>query len=686
MKKLLTILSFLFFFFNSYSQDTITKALANLTAVDAISVKKAGMCIILPDSVYGGGNFILADTTGLIADTGTVFKLPSTESLYLKRIINPGERTKAVWYGVVADCNYFGSGTDNAPALNRMFASLYRVWQQTRNYGSVELPTGAIGIKSNVYITNGCYVSGNGTAESSTYGVTKICELTGFSGNALFQLIPATVASSGRKYWVGSISSLGFLGNRNNSADSVWGMLIQDTTGDLHSSVADKTNFTDLTFTYNSGGGIYFTDASAPGNVTDCKFIFTNGPGIRYDRYRGNGEINFTECFFRGCRDNAFYFKNLQWHSGVINIKNCGFEDTKVNQWSAGTIYQKNSIYFDSCRNPKVNLDGIVSASTLSDTSGLPVAAGDFIAQTTPTGTSILYNRTNISWKGVTLEWKNSGYSDTLPRPSLIAGYKLYVDTVQEGAWLDRFNPDSLKYVIGRTTQWSGSRSIGNGVQIYHKEPLLSLFDSTGNTYFRNYILKNTGGHFFLLNLKDTSATPDTIFNTLSNSYSNFYTNLKTRGALKIGLTPAGASATDSILVKNTTDSTVKAIAPLPTLASGSYTSMLTNTTNITSSALTSATYIRNGYVVNARITGTITPTSVSTPSTLTFTLPTSTLTSVTQSSVGTITVTSSDGIVSYTSNLVDVNLANGTAIFVSDAAATSGNFVIQIQYFISNS
>jgi hypothetical protein len=162
----------------------------------------------------------------------------------------------------------------------------------------------------------------------------------------------------------------------------------------------------------------------------------------------------------------------------------------------------------------------------------------------------------------------------------------------------------------------------------------------------------------------------------------NVYNNATIGGIVKIGKTAVGSS-TDSLLVKSASDSSVKAIAPLPTLASGSFSSTLTNTTNIASSTFTSATYTRQGNVITARITGALTPTASGTATVLDFTLPVNPG-GLTQYYAGTIVFSDNAGTVGYMNGQVDVNASSGTAHFISGTTTTTGNFTIIIQYIIS--
>lgn len=150
-------------------------------------------------------------------------------------------------------------------------------------------------------------------------------------------------------------------------------------------------------------------------------------------------------------------------------------------------------------------------------------------------------------------------------------------------------------------------------------------------------------------------------------------------GKLKIGTTLVGASS-DSILVKNSSDSTVKAIAPLPLLDQGLFTSTLTNTTNIASSTFSSAVYKRQGNVVECRITGALTPSASGTATILDFTLPVNPG-GTTQYYAGTIVFGSAVG---YMPGQVDVNASSGTAHFISGTTTDSGDFTIIILYTIN--
>lgn len=112
-----------------------------------------------------------------------------------------------------------------------------------------------------------------------------------------------------------------------------------------------------------------------------------------------------------------------------------------------------------------------------------------------------------------------------------------------------------------------------------------------------------------------------------------------------------GTQANNSILVS---DANGNASWSSTAAVSASFTSTLTNTTNITSSTFNIAYYQRIGNIVHVMISGQITPTSASTISTLTFTLP-------------------------FTTSVTSQQYVGGGFINYNNGAALSGTGVAQI-------
>lgn len=114
---------------------------------------------------------------------------------------------------------------------------------------------------------------------------------------------------------------------------------------------------------------------------------------------------------------------------------------------------------------------------------------------------------------------------------------------------------------------------------------------------------------------------------------------------------------------------------------SGTFTSTLTNTTNVTSSAFGTARYMRIGNIVHVTIAGSITPASTLSNTVLTFTLPiTTSVTSVT--GVGQGVVQPNFGGILYLSGQVNiVSGTTGTFNFYDVAATTSSSFSFSFDY-----
>lgn len=118
-------------------------------------------------------------------------------------------------------------------------------------------------------------------------------------------------------------------------------------------------------------------------------------------------------------------------------------------------------------------------------------------------------------------------------------------------------------------------------------------------------------------------------------------------------------------------------------LSSSTFTSTLTSTANITSSGFLSATYSRNGNIIHGRVSGTMSPTSASTITTLTFTLPITTATT-TQNLCGQgveIPNTNQLGIVGIV-NVVSGTTGTFTFLNTSGAGSiTTANFTLEFDY-----
>jgi len=117
-------------------------------------------------------------------------------------------------------------------------------------------------------------------------------------------------------------------------------------------------------------------------------------------------------------------------------------------------------------------------------------------------------------------------------------------------------------------------------------------------------------------------------------------------------------------------------------LAYGTFTPTLTNTTNITSSTNESATYTRIGNIVHVNIACLVTPTTASTASVLTFTLPFTTSNSA-QINIGSAALDiNSAGVATYTSGIVTLaSTTTGTLSFICTSLAGTSNVNIQFDY-----
>jgi hypothetical protein len=117
-------------------------------------------------------------------------------------------------------------------------------------------------------------------------------------------------------------------------------------------------------------------------------------------------------------------------------------------------------------------------------------------------------------------------------------------------------------------------------------------------------------------------------------------------------------------------------------VTSGTYTPTLTNTTNITSSTLEQALYTRIGNIVHVNIALLVNPTTASTASVLTFTLPITTSNgSQVNIGLGALDINSA-GVATYTSGIVTMtSTTTGTLSFICTSLAGTSNVNIQFDY-----
>jgi hypothetical protein len=117
-------------------------------------------------------------------------------------------------------------------------------------------------------------------------------------------------------------------------------------------------------------------------------------------------------------------------------------------------------------------------------------------------------------------------------------------------------------------------------------------------------------------------------------------------------------------------------------MAYGTYTPTLTNTTNITSSFLEQALYTRIGNIVHVNIALLVTPTTASTASVLTFTLPITTSNgSQVNIGLGALDINSA-GVATYTSGIVTMtSTTTGTLSFICTSLVGTSNVNIQFDY-----
>ena len=156
---------------------------------------------------------------------------------------------------------------------------------------------------------------------------------------------------------------------------------------------------------------------------------------------------------------------------------------------------------------------------------------------------------------------------------------------------------------------------------------------------------------------------------------------LNTNGSIQFGKYGAGSYTGTAAkwLAVDASGNLIEQNAPTSG-TSASYTPALTNTTNISSSSLTQATYSQVGNIVTVTVSGSITPTASSTATTLTVALPVTTATT-TQSGVGGGALALNAGGLGYVGCYASVNAAGTFQIFFYPTTTTSCNFSITIQY-----
>lgn len=212
---------------------------------------------------------------------------------------------------------------------------------------------------------------------------------------------------------------------------------------------------------------------------------------------------------------------------------------------------------------------------------------------------------------------------------------------------------------------------------------IYSRLEGTGAWTWQHYGAgTNTGTAAF--NLSVTSS--GSVIETAVSAGTPTLQQVLTAGKTFTSTTLSNGSGTDSLLTFSTSGgvATVNKIAQFPTLASGSYTPTLTNTTNISSSSLSQATYTQVGNIVTVTVGGSLTPTLVATNSTLTITLPVTAVTT-TQSNIGSGSIAFNSGGNLYSGMIA--NIASGTTAtinFFVGSVNTSSNFAVTFQYKIN--
>ncbi len=198
-----------------------------------------------------------------------------------------------------------------------------------------------------------------------------------------------------------------------------------------------------------------------------------------------------------------------------------------------------------------------------------------------------------------------------------------------------------------------------------------------GQTNYELFVLRATGAQYSLFTANGgTGAARPIVLYTQGNTNQ---LKLNTTGSLTLGTYGSG-TYTGTVAKYLAVTSAGLLIEDAGTGgSSNTYTSTLTNTTNVSLATQTTASYIQVGNIVHAKIGGTVTITSANTASVITFTLPVTTATT-SQVSVGTAAVYISGG----TGSCVGyANVASGTTgtITFYPGVAASANFSIEIDY-----
>jgi hypothetical protein len=148
-------------------------------------------------------------------------------------------------------------------------------------------------------------------------------------------------------------------------------------------------------------------------------------------------------------------------------------------------------------------------------------------------------------------------------------------------------------------------------------------------------------------------------------------------GIVALGIDTVAASPTVGKMVRKTASSASN------TLAAHSYTATLTNTTNISTSSLFIASYIRMDSIVEVQITGQLTPTlGAGTNSELRFSLPITTSSATNQAWVVTGNFIGAGILGNQVTGIGGlVNTTTGQFFFQSNSTSSNSAFQIKFQY-----
>ena len=373
----------------------------------------------------------------------------------------------------------------------------------------------------------------------------------------------------------------------------------------------------------------------------------------------------------------------LQYNAGSGGNKyfNMTFDahGTLLGYFGVGGISQK-TITLDGVN----NFVGINTGATAA-TSQLQVNGSFGVAYVTKGVSYTLTSADN------TVEVTASGTTQTLPTAVGITGREYTVKLTASGsATVATTSSQTIDgastYSLSSQYSWVTVKSNGSNWVVTANST------GSGGSYTFTSGLTNTSGTVVLGN---TNLSQDAVINT-TGSYKFQLGNCT---ECQFDFTSDGTDATGDIAYRNSShyqnplhigaantviqsNGTVPVYGPVVT--SGTYTPSLTNTTNISSSSLTLATYMQIGNEIEVEITGSITPTSGSTNTVLTFSLPVTTATTSQLYRISGVFSPNGGGNTDISGQGDITSGTTATFAFQNGTLTTSGNYTIKFQYKIN--